>query len=235
MRRALLVLLWGAGCGSPPELARDAAGPDAPPVPDAAAADAPPPDGPPADGPPPAPNLVLLDERITNSVFLEMKYIAPNHCTIVEGCVGGSGLRKLLKFDTVTANLGQADLVVGVPGAGDMWAWSSCHGHYHFDGFATYELLGPGGVVASGHKQAFCLEDTDQLDPEKAGPNYTCFWQGITAGWADKYGSYLDCQWIDVTDLPPGDYTLRIAVNPDRTLPESNHDDNVYEGAVTIE
>ena len=42
----------------------------------------------------------------------------------------------------------------------------------------------------------------------------TCSDQGIQAGWADVYGAHLDCQWIDVTDVPAGIYTLEIEVNP---------------------
>ena len=39
---------------------------------------------------------------------------------------------------------------------------------------------------------------------------------GISAGCADIYSSSLACQWIDVTDLPDGNYTLVVVVNWDR-------------------
>jgi hypothetical protein len=90
-------------------------------------------------------------------------------------------------------------------------------------------------VVATGRKQAFCLEDTDQIDPSKPGQGFTCSYQGISAGWADTYGTYLPCQWIDITDVAPGDYTLRLSINPERILLESSYDDNVFETPVRID
>ena len=33
-------------------------------------------------------------------------------------------------------------------------------------------------------------------------------------GWADTYGSYLTGQWLDITDIPPGKYLLRVSINP---------------------
>lgn len=57
---------------------------------------------------------------------------------------------------------------------------------------------------------------------------YTCLNQGISRGWADVYGRFLPCQWLDVTGLAPGDYTLRIVVNPLQTLVESDPTNNVF-------
>ena len=50
--------------------------------------------------------------------------------------------------------------------------------------------------------------------------------QGISANCGDLYGRYLDCQWIDVTDVPLGIYLLRLQVNPDYLVPESDHKNN---------
>jgi hypothetical protein len=44
---------------------------------------------------------------------------------------------------------------------------------------------------------------------------------------ADVYGSSLDCQWLDITGLPPGQYRLRVGVNPFRTFAERSYDNNV--------
>ncbi|MCA9697946.1 MAG: hypothetical protein KC431_10515, partial [Myxococcales bacterium] len=51
-----------------------------------------------------------------------------------------------------------------------------------------------------------------ELDKDIDG-TYTCYNQGLSLGWSDTYGAALDCQWIDVTDVAPGDYTLRMEVN----------------------
>lgn len=42
----------------------------------------------------------------------------------------------------------------------------------------------------------------------------------------DTYKAELDCQWIDITDVPPGDYQLRLAVNPDQKVSELSYDNN---------
>jgi hypothetical protein len=34
--------------------------------------------------------------------------------------------------------------------------------------------------------------------------SFDCVHQGISEGWADQYHKNLDCQWIDVTDVPIG-------------------------------
>jgi len=36
----------------------------------------------------------------------------------------------------------------------------------------------------------------------------------------------LDCQWVDVTDLSPGSYVLKIAINPEFKVAEMNYDNN---------
>ena len=66
------------------------------------------------------------------------------------------------------------------------------------------------------------------MQPGVQPTGYSCLRQGISRGWADVYTSDLPCQWIDVTDLPPGRYTLRLVVNPLRTLPESDYDNNLF-------
>jgi hypothetical protein len=111
--------------------------------------------------------------------------------------------------------------------------------HYHFDNYAAYELRDDSGPVATGHKQAFCLLD---LYGWAWGGNgtYDCGNQGISRGFADIYDSSLPCQWIDVTDVPPGDYTLRISLNnpPNgsntRFINERNYDNNIAEVPFTI-
>jgi hypothetical protein len=134
--------------------------------------------------------------------------------------------------------------VLGSPLAGGItigegFIYSRCHQHYHFAGYALYQLLDPSGKeVIRGKKRAFCLEDFGPLQtfplPRPMQPRYTCDFQGISVGWADTYANGLTCQYIDLTGLAPGRYTLRVTVNPDRVFPELTYDNNVAEAVVDI-
>jgi hypothetical protein len=132
----------------------------------------------------------------------------------------------------MTPNVGNADMILGAPtGGNDHFAFSECHGHYHFEGYAEYRLRDASSkVVATGRKQAFCLLDSDRyLDEDDVGqrPRYDCEFQGIQRGWADVYHSRLPCQFIDVTEVADGDYLLEIELNNGGTLPELSHDNNL--------
>ena len=188
------------------------------------------------DAPPGLPNLTVLATE-TQPVYVQDLYFDPQACEVAEGCVGGYGNRRLLRFNDVTANLGTADLDLGPtppPGVSSgVFVWSPCHQHHHVAGFEDYALVGVAGAIVAGHKQAFCLRD-DEREQAAAPAHYTCTDQGISAGWADVYQPQLACQWIDVTGVPPGAYTVRVTVNPTRAFAESDYGDDVLEFSVLL-
>jgi Lysyl oxidase len=233
---------------SPPDASADAPAPrpdgpgdDAALLDAAARADAPPPPDAPlplGDAAGPGVDLVLLPAQMAGSVLITTEYFGPGSCEVAEGCVGAAGNRRLLRFTAVTANQGADDLALGpTPADGvsnDVYVWSPCHHHHHVPGFEDYAIVGPAGVLVTGHKQSYCLRD-DQLERSGApGHGYTCTDQGISAGWADVYASYLACQWVDVTDVPPGLYTLRVTVNPDGKFVETDTTNDVAELTVVL-
>ncbi len=190
------------------------------------------------DAPPALPDLTLIGAQMDGTVGLVARTFAPDACEVVEGCVGAPGPRLLLVFDTVTANVGIADVVAGRPppdGESDeRFTWSPCHGHHHVTNYAVYELRDGGGAVIGGHKQAFCLQDSQQVRAGFPSHDYDCSMQGLSAGWADVYGRDLPCQWIDVTDAAPGRYTLAVRVNPAGGIPEADVTNNEWTYAIVV-
>jgi hypothetical protein len=196
------------------------------------------PDAPPDTPPPGMPDLRWATSAMDSSILMMPGTFTADSCEMAEQCIGAPGTRQLLRFDAISENAGNADLIVGVPpapGVSDArFVWSACHGHHHFNGYAQYELLDGDDVVVAGRKQAFCILDTFQRDPAQPSHGYNCANQGLTAGWGDIYTRSLPCQWLDVTELPAGTYTLRVTINPDQLLPESDATNNVYTKEVTL-
>jgi hypothetical protein len=172
------------------------------------------------------PDLTADVPTLEATAWVQEMWFDAEDCAVYEGCVEGTGRRRLLRFATASANIGNADLVLGDPSGNPEMEFSACHNHFHYTGFADYRLLGPGGSVAAvGHKQSFCLVDTVQLSGDNP-QQFDCDYQGITVGWADVYADHLDCQWVDVTDVPAGTYDLDVSVNPNGAISEIDYGNN---------
>lgn len=188
--------------------------------------------------PPPTPSesidLTVDPQLLADTVTFEDVFFDGSSCAVQEGCVGDVGLRTLMRFSVATINYGESHLELGAPEDNlDLFEYSPCHGHYHLTGFADYMVQNAGGTVATGHKQAFCLMDIYPYD-NKPAQWFDCDYQGISSGWADIYDSSLDCQWVDVTDLAPGDYDLQVTVDTIDMFAEVDETNNVVTIPVTI-
>lgn len=182
------------------------------------------------DGQCPLPDISIDGEYLTSTVRVELVDFSENSCSFQEGCIGATGKRKLLRFSLKTPNTGDGDLFLGDPFGNDLFEYSPCHDHYHFKGYAEYQLLDANdNLKASGHKQAFCLLDYAPLSQGAPAAQYDCQYQGISSGWSDIYEADLPCQWVDVTDVAPGTYKLRVRLNYEHTLAESDYTNNEQE------
>ncbi|MBI3541997.1 MAG: hypothetical protein HY075_01800 [Deltaproteobacteria bacterium] len=186
------------------------------------------------------PDLVVDGPALSSSWRVTTEEFSPTDCAVVEGCVG-AGTRRLLRFDGSFINAGSGDFALGAPTNNPFFVYSDCHQHYHLKSIMLYQLLEPGTKTpvasASGQavsrKQGFCIEDVNQaagVQPAK----YDCDNQGLSSGWEDLYDGSLDCQWIDVTGVPPGRYVLRVSVNPEGLYPEADRTNNDSEVQVSI-
>ena len=182
------------------------------------------------------PDLIVNQFRLEGNVAVQTRTFTSNDCSVVEGCAS-AGTRRLLLFDVGIANAGDGDLIIGDPAQRpDLFHLSPCHGHYHMDGVAAYELLNTNGqVVITVRKQGFCFRDDARAFTN--GPvegKYTCDYQGLSIGWEDVYDKSLDCQWLDITGIPSGQYILRVVANPDAILHESNLQNNVAQVLIDL-
>ncbi|HKO93574.1 MAG TPA: lysyl oxidase family protein, partial [Polyangiaceae bacterium] len=95
------------------------------------------------------PDLTVDAETARASMFFSFQDFPPGSCALEEGCVDGPGRRRLLSFATETANIGGSDIVLGNPETTPGFEFAACHGHYHFEGYAEYQLLDATGSVAA--------------------------------------------------------------------------------------
>lgn len=178
------------------------------------------------------PDLMINRAALESSVGLSRETIQADSCAANEGCVTGSGMRDLLRFDTEVMNVGGSDLFFGKP-VEPLFEYDACHQHSHLGGFVRYELFKNDELMLEGKKEGFCIMDWMRSSGDET-PVYDCDYQGLSAGWSDLYDRSLDCQWLDVTGLPSGDYVLRVTVNPEGRYEEAETSNNSAEIEVTL-
>ncbi|MBN3303186.1 LYOX oxidase, partial [Amia calva] len=189
------------------------------------------------------PDLVPDPYYIQAATYIQRVQMYALRCAAEENCLSRSAYRPsvrdlhyrvLLRFPQRVKNQGTADFLPVKPR--HQWEWHSCHQHYHsMDAFSNYDLLevSSGRKVAEGHKASFCLEDTS-CDPG-VRRRYACtaHTQGLGPGCYDTYNANIDCQWIDITDVPPGNYILKVTVNPSFQVQESDFSNNIVRCDIT--
>lgn len=176
---------------------------------------------------PGGPDLVIMQDAILNSI--EIRQQAATDCMVEEGCMNGYGERTVLAFDTHIKNIGDMDYYIGSPATNpDQFTFENCHGHAHYEGYADYILYSQdGGVIPIGQKNGFCVLDLECGDGGTA--QYGCGNMGISHQCGDIYGAYLDCQWVDITDVEPGEYILAVKVNWDQSPDALGRQELTYE------
>ncbi|MCB0759973.1 MAG: T9SS type A sorting domain-containing protein [Flavobacteriales bacterium] len=175
------------------------------------------------------PDLVVVHDAIVNSMYVDYMEVAETDCYIGEGCLNGFGTRELIRFTTHIKNIGDVDYYIGPAGDGTpgQFEWADCHQHWHYAGYAEYALLdSDNNWLPIGFKNGFCVIDLECSDGGTA--QYGCSNMGISAHCGDIYGAGLSCQWIDVTDVPDGDYTLIVRVNWDESPDALGHYEQSY-------
>jgi hypothetical protein len=185
---------------------------------------------------------LIVDAKATQQNWVNRTENLPaNFCSVEEGGIT-PGEHDLLRFTVTTPNIGNADVFVGSPLAhmdpnGDgsfadqdgLFEFATCHGHFHFQHYATYKLIDASGKTWKAAKRGFCMLDTDPYNVGTGDGTWSyrnCGsvtfdgFQGISDGWADTYVFKLGGQYfvLDGGDgqpvVPAGVYTIQIEVNP---------------------
>ncbi|CAL8243400.1 unnamed protein product [Lota lota] len=183
------------------------------------------------------PDLVPDPNYVQASTYIQRAHMYSLRCAAEEKCLSSTAytsettdydVRVLLRFPQRVKNQGTADFMPNRPR--HTWEWHSCHQHYHsMDEFSHYDLLevSSGRKVAEGHKASFCLEDTTCDFGHLKRYACTSHTQGLSPGCYDTYNADIDCQWIDITDIQPGNYILKLQVNPKYLILESDFTNNI--------
>ena len=128
---------------------------------------------------------------------------------------------------------------------------SATHSHWHLEGFERYELLRPDGTrIGRDVKTGFCLGDRyerrgwrSEHEPasavlvgecRKGDPGALRVREGISPGYGDDYDPWLEGQYVDVTDVPPGEYVLVHVADPDRLVFEETRRNNTASALVRL-
>ena len=162
---------------------------------------------------PPGPDLTINQSALLANMSITTVNIATTDvCAVQEGCVKGFGTRNVIRFDTRIDNIGQTDYYIGSPSSNpQMFSTQNCHGHAHYSGYADYLLFGQDGdPIPVGFKNGYCVIDVGCFGGTS---HYGCSNMGISSQCYDQYGSGTTCNWIDVTDVPAGLYTLVLRTN----------------------
>ncbi len=119
------------------------------------------------------------------------------------------------------------------------------HNHWHVRDLNRYSLyrVGGGPRVGTGAKHGFCFYDNTTYNLALPGAPSSPYYKGcgdsdnlgvmmgLSVGWGDTYSASLRDQYIDVTDLPDGDYRLAAEADASNWFLESDKSNNK---AVTV-
>jgi hypothetical protein len=117
------------------------------------------------------------------------------------------------------------------------------HNHWHVQEVAGYALFAPtgkGSALRRDAKVGFCFFDTNpyrlslpgappsrRYQQSGCGTRSSLFVKnGISVGWSDRYPWDFAWQWIDITNLPAGEYLLKVSADPNGNFVEEREKNN---------
>lgn len=180
-----------------------------------------------------APDLVIDQVVFENSLMIDQ--LSAQNCWVQDNCLSGYGTRTIIRFSTMVQNTGTSDFFIGNPASqSTQFDTSACDQLPYYENFVRHALYKSSGQqVPLGIKKAYCIADISGCG------SYDCNAMGISQGCADLSNAGLDCQWVDITDIVPGDYYLVLQVNPNERpdalgRTESDYTNNRVQACISI-
>jgi len=122
-----------------------------------------------------------------------------------------------------------------------VYATADGHEHWHLQRAAKYSLWNSAKTAeaAPAMKVGFCLDDSEHVESgigpstavysdangrefcRRRQPQALNLFEGVSVGWRDLYSSGLAFQWVDASNVLPGEYWLREDVNPTGVIKET--------------
>nr|XP_013810451.1 PREDICTED: lysyl oxidase homolog 4 [Apteryx mantelli mantelli] len=144
-----------------------------------------------------APDLVMNAQLVQETAYLEDRPLGLLYCAHEERCLSQSA---------------------------DHMQWP--YGHRRLLRFSSQiHNLGRADFRPRMGRHAWTWHQCHQLQRRFACANFGE--QGVSVGCWDTYRHDIDCQWVDITDVPPGSYTFQVVVNPKHEVAESDFSNNV--------
>ena len=97
------------------------------------------------------------------------------------------------------------------------------HVHWHYPGLASLDLVSKDGLIAaSSEKEGYCVIDSFRYPNFPVSRNKQFYHDGcegitekglgITLGWCDYYKYDTDRQYIEIENVPPGEYIIKFTI-----------------------
>lgn len=151
-------------------------------------------------------------------------------CRVGSPAIPAAGVRYQLALAIPLINVGTANLFIGAPDAASYAR--DCLGRVLYKNWARIELIDATETVVQDHLVDYVMYDNAVYGTGRL--HFSTSMQGVSimAGITAR-SETNECIWFDITDEPPGVYTVRVTINPTQAIAEADYSNNV--GVVSVD
>ncbi len=168
---------------------------------------------------------------------VQVRQFSVGSSEVLDYCVP-VGTRRVLAVDFDLVNRGKEDLYLGEDYLSPWNVYSHRELWTRFTGFwrimvrdkanTVVAMVEPAMVPSlSGTRPAFPWASTTR--------RFNFNSQGLRGGWIQTVQSHWACQYVDITGVPPGDYSVEVIADPWDRIPETDESNNSVSFPITLE